>query len=100
MLDRQERRPECEGKHALHDAIMEVYENERHTNDVHSLFVRIDERHRANHTPQTFYAAIRDALAHLLCQGHLKPTPSPGYFVLSSCDFYDAPPRRPRLVRK
>jgi hypothetical protein len=88
-----QRRTECEGKHALHDAIMEVYHNERHTNDVHSLFVRIDESYRGNHTPQTFYAEIRDAIEHLLCQGWIKPTPSPGYFVLSTCDYYDAPHR-------
>jgi len=98
-MSQLKRHRDCEGQHHLHDAVMEAY-SWRHTHDVHSLFIYIDEQYRANHTPQTWYAAIRDAIAHMWCQGLLKETPSEGWFTLSTCSFYDEPPPKVKQSRR
>ncbi|MBR0848799.1 hypothetical protein JQ543_13685 [Bradyrhizobium diazoefficiens] len=93
-MPRPQPRTECEGQHRLHHAIMDAYKL-RHTHDQHTLFLYIDESYHDNHTPATFYAAVRDALEHMWCQGLIKPTPSAGYFTLSSCTLYDEKPVKP-----
>ena len=103
MTQQPERRTECSERHYLHDAILDAFQW-RAVHDQHTLFIYIDEKHRGNHTPATWYMAIREAIEVMWCRGDIKPTPSAGYFCLSSCTRYDddmakRPRSRPRLVR-